>query len=516
MGIGVLFYNLYYCYDFIEDASYMAMCVRDYRNSPLALLIFYVGHLWCDIFGFSLLSLRILAKLGYLFAISIGSIYLYKRTRDYFWTSCCFLLSCLLANVNIVGFYNWDSGAFPLETLTVASYFFYIAKPSIKRILLAGIITGLLISARIPMVMMTVLACIMIILVNINVENAIKRILTEGLAGILSCLGTILIVWLMILGSVHGIQNAFSPDNIISNHGVNALDIYKWRFLGSFPYVCVAWLGGVTCYALSCQEKLTLPWKGLYCLIGVLIGWSIAFVKMTACNGDDNPTFGLSFPYAIIPGLIIPFAVLKIKATSKAGVNAIVIIATLFIMGIGSDMSFQRWDATFLFLFAVANIWTFLRLYQRRVFKRWILLSLIMLGTVFAYRNAGIKYHYAWPTEKIENRGDVPVYKSMEDDVNAISKEVKRLNAQNKKFTFWGSGHCFYSFAYEERPAYSIHLMHIYNQNIWDHRRDPEMIDGVFFLTRNGISQFEESMESLKSHGFKETKVEQSFILYEK
>lgn len=62
------------------DESYQALCVADYRNNPLGMLAFFIGHLWQNLWGDTVLSLRCLASLEMLMAVGIAGLYLWRRT----------------------------------------------------------------------------------------------------------------------------------------------------------------------------------------------------------------------------------------------------------------------------------------------------------------------------------------------------------------------------------------------------------------------------------------------------
>ena len=51
-----------------HDEAYQALNCRFYGDSPMAMLTFAIGHGWTSVFGDTLLSLRLLARLCYLVA----------------------------------------------------------------------------------------------------------------------------------------------------------------------------------------------------------------------------------------------------------------------------------------------------------------------------------------------------------------------------------------------------------------------------------------------------------------
>lgn len=111
----------------VKDEFYQALSVRDYTNAPLAPLSFYIGNIWCRIFGETIVNLRILSSLFASTGIAIGCLYLYRKCN-------CTRLCCLTFLIMNLGtnlstrIYNWDVGSVPFLMMALVSILLYWEK----------------------------------------------------------------------------------------------------------------------------------------------------------------------------------------------------------------------------------------------------------------------------------------------------------------------------------------------------------------------------------------------------
>lgn len=518
-GIAVLFSNLYYC-GFIGDEPYMTLCVRDYPNCPLGLLTFAIGHAWCSLFGLSFLSLRVLAHLCYLTAIGGACIYLYKTTRNRLLTATVFLVSCFLAVLGSESIYDWNTAAYPFEVFVVLSLFAYVSHPSRIKIASVGIACGFLTAARLTMAPIACLALFLIIACRKNRQDSLKDMLTDSLVGLLSMLLTIAIVWLAICGSAQGVVAAFSPDNIITGHGLDSIGKYIYSFKMIFPVTCLSWVLGFLCYYLAYitrNKKLTSFSFISSVLLAIIVGWSI--MRMTVMTSSyDNFIFGISFPYVIIPALILPFFVFHCQIgeiwKSDITLKSIAILCMLFLMGFGSDVFPTRWHGSFLFPMAIAVISPMIDADEIKTIFRWLFISIISFCFIGIYKYCAIKKHYTYRSEPLSYFGDVPIMSEFDSFINGIEPEIKRLESENQRFTFWGAYHLHLSLAYEKEKAFSIHNFHT-QRDILEVLYNPDDIDYIFItIVNNDTEPMQESIQSLERNGFTPVKRTDTFILY--
>lgn len=519
LGVLVLFSGRYFL-SYIGDEYYMALCVRDYQNCPLGFLTFYTGNIWCDFWGFTLLSLRTLSRFAYLVAIGVSVSYMYRKTRNIVLTSTVFLLSAFIATLGGFGFYDWNTAAYPSESILTVLLLVYVHNPSRGKIVFIGLVTGLVIMFRVTMIPILILDIVILIL--IGRERSLKyRCIDITILLITSAL-SVCVLLLCICGSPKGVLMAFDLNNIISGHNLEAVDNFIWRFKLLFPFIFMSWTAGFICYYLafvsrgSNKKSVSFIASVLVCLI---TGWCV--LRMIALQFDySTDIFGLGFPYVIIPSFIFPFLVF---GKSKDGdirfrglrLRSSVILVMLFMMGFGSDSFPERWHASFLLPIAIAETYPFLSNDDKKVYGRWFMLSIVMMIGILLYKSYAIRKEFVW-TEKVH-----PVYSGLPMDrnisslVDDIEGDVRYLESQGKRFTFWGAYHQTLSLMYEKEPAFSIQLFHLAGKDIADHVSDIESIDYVFVPYVGDTSLYSRTLESLENHGFKEVKITKTFVLYE-
>lgn len=265
-------------YRFVPDEFYQALCCRDYRNAPLGMLGFYIGHLWCSLVGDSIMNLRLLSAIMVLSPVAVTSWWYYRRTRRG-------VMSLALFTVAVVGSalftdrdYDWNTAAFLFPTLLAVTMIEWMSKrPRLGWIV--GALIALSVATRITM--LALLPCVLAIM------YICRDRLTEGLWSALvkvaiSMAVTFLAVVMLIYGNPADYIAAFNHDNIITGHtGVSV-------YLHSFVY----WIGPVLITALPSlviclvapylyRLKVGRKWL-LWLILGFVVIMSVTTMKLYA------------------------------------------------------------------------------------------------------------------------------------------------------------------------------------------------------------------------------------------
>lgn len=217
-------------YSLLVDETYQALCCKNYLKSPLAMGIFYVGNKWMSLFGDTLISLRVLSRLCILLSIFLGGGYLLCKTKDLLLTSIACLLSAIFANLGDMSFYNWDVGAYPIASLGTLLLLSYIDKSSFLKLVILGLITGVMAVFRVPLIGFLGIVAIVIALRN-GIASALK---IYAIYTLFTLLGLLVCAWIMV-GSIFDYVHSFNSDNIISGHTGNFLVQYYNQFIEFFP-----------------------------------------------------------------------------------------------------------------------------------------------------------------------------------------------------------------------------------------------------------------------------------------
>lgn len=505
IGVGILFSYTKYC-DFLYDECYMTSCILDYKNSPLAVLVFAIGHYFGEIFGLNILHLRYLAQIFYLIAIGSSVIYLQHKTRNSLLSSLVFILACFISNISGFGFYNWDTGTYPFVAFFAISLMIYIDSPSLKNLLLIGILTGLLISARITLAVCPILVICAIFYLSKKDESNQIHLCKHIALYLISTIITLISLYLMIWGSFNGILHAFGPDNIITGHSLTDIGVYVWRFKVLFPNVFLAWGLGFLTFYFAIQTFKPHTSKVLiiiFAITSILAGWSV--LRTVAITHEYNtPIYGLGFSYVIIPALVFPLFIFK-KSSSNSWIlfKGILIVAMMLILGLGSDTAFERWHGSFLFPISIACIYPALSYNRLKTIYSWFGYSFVMLLIIICYRNVGAKSEFTQETCPVRYNGEIPLLLEEKEYLDILEPEIAKLVSENKRFTFWGRWHLFYRLNFEPEYAYSRHVYHYHFEDILKHLKHPENLDYIFVVyPKQDTSSVDVSIKSLLNAGY--------------
>lgn len=447
-GIYLLFSNISYC-EFMNDEYFQMLSCKDYTNAPLAMGTFFIGHIWCDLFGWTILSLRILARIC--IALSIGSAcaYFLIKTRNWLLVSSIWLFCCLLATLSVFGIYNWDTGAYPSIAFGLIIMICYIANPCIFLAFFMGLACGIMTFVRLPFVTFIILCLAAAVLSNKTSKGFnTKLILIHCSLIIFTAIVIYLLAGYAVCGSIKGFFAAFNSENLISGHNPLDLSTVLWHIKQDFPYICISWFCMFLCFYcarfLNIKDNLSIPRILVLSFLCMVSGWSVLRINAIALN-YDTPLFGLGFPLIIITTFFLPFFFsnagnsYRSLSYSKVRTINILLFCAVLILGIGSDIPFGRWNVTFILPISLALIIPSLSSKGRSRIYYCLSLSTITMSAMWAYRSHAIKAEYLWPDEEYCSRGQIAV---PAHDIKAweeIDSVIKPRFKANKNVEVWGT-----------------------------------------------------------------------------
>lgn len=376
------------------DEVFQTLCVRRYLDQPVGLLSFYIGHLWTEIFGFSVLNLRLLVSIETTLSLGIAAYYLFRLTRNRLLTGICFLLGCLMMKATSFPLYNWDTGTYLFDSISICLLISVIRNPSLAKYMLLGLTIGLITLGRLPSGIFLPLSMAVIILARRyrNEKRGTLRALLTVFAGWLL---TILILTWLICGSPLGYINLFFENDVVTGHSpVKDNMRLFYRFLGILQRITTIWTPGIGCMLLavifprikknSSLFIILLLWLGLCALLADALTRKELF--FTSLLGGDAP-IGL--------GLLITYPVYLLFSRDKE--NRILILELwaifflYFSMAFGSDAYMERMTAGFSIPLIIALLWLSDIRKIRRYLRYFLFMALMTFCTLFAVQTVRIK-----------------------------------------------------------------------------------------------------------------------------
>lgn len=198
------------------DEFYHALLVRDYRQAPLGMLSFAIGHLWTWVFGESLMGLRMLCWICVELSIAMGCLYLWRRSRRPLLSAVTFAIMTLTAVVSGNDNYDWYTGSYPWlvgECLLLLSF---LHRPMRRRLVWIGIIGAAMTMSRVTLVCL--LPVVLVAVAWRRRRHGWMCVLADWLLIIVPAMLTVAALAVIMCGSVEGYMAAWNADNIISGH----------------------------------------------------------------------------------------------------------------------------------------------------------------------------------------------------------------------------------------------------------------------------------------------------------
>ena len=488
------------------DEGYMNLCIRDYRNSPLAMLTFYTGHLWTSLFGDDFLTIR---RLGYVMgniAILIGCVYFFQRTRNLLQAMLLFALGCAVMSLERFLIYNWDVAAYPYYALLAVFLIDEIRSPRIWKVCGAGMAVTLLFLSRIQLVVLVPVFAVVLAIVFREVRGRCMKHLVAYLLSVSVTL--VLLAWRM-WGSVGAYFSAFSSDNIITGHGADDIRKIYYGFRSIFARNISTFslsLFTITVAIVLCiRNKISEVKKISLYVVLALVGLGYYFVMSTICSTLFNLlTSFTGIVFFLL--LLLPAWNLFLKKKEKTPVLQLSVVWVLLVAPVfGSDSTICRMFSSFLLAPLMAVFYP----YAARSLQLDRLLRSLMIACLVAYGSGMIGRVYISGLYSRFSMDKFPMQEGIwADDLEysrweAIQDISVSVRATGARLNYDGWERYAYAYSMQVPPVRNLHLYHIKDDKsgIMRRRNIVDMYDAWLIL---GVDrhQITEICKMLREEGF--------------
>ncbi|MDE5785290.1 MAG: hypothetical protein K2H98_02035, partial [Duncaniella sp.] len=317
------------------DTPYMMFNIRTPERGPVAMLTFRLAHLWCECFGYSFESLGWLRSICSLVTFGIGCGWMAVRTRRYLLSAAVFFVVCLLGEFCQAHYFNWDTGVFPWFVINAIIALEYVRRPSRCKVILMGIFLALLVMARFPAAVCSIIDFILVIYMHTRISDEKKHCLIwDILSGITAFIITVIGLMIAMCGSVSGFIGTLVPDNFINGHFSLISYYYRLQLFGpviatwgaTMILVAGAWFASVS----HCRM-----WKKV---LVVLISYIICVNICSLANTDgETPSYGLGQALMLVAVCTAYYQHRRDNNAWSYNTSLVVIMAYAVSAAIGSD-----------------------------------------------------------------------------------------------------------------------------------------------------------------------------------
>lgn len=331
-----------------SDEYFQALLVRDYKSSFIAPLSFYIGYMWCHIFGETIYNLRVLAFLSLELSLFMGICFYVSRTKKLISGAFLFLIITFAINIGSTferchNIYNWDCAPYPFLSGVILAIISYVNKASRTNTIIIGVLTGCLVAARITYLVIPLIYLIVIIYVN---HSHWSKIVIDFLLMILSMLAIYSLLIILIFGSLSNFLTIINAENTISGHSdirqlligyVNVLPlVFRYYYPG---LLCI--ISGIFLFWLRSKYNLSSLSDILLNLLFGVIG----FIGFISIYYPDRLSIGfIQLPMFILIGcgLFRFYSIPSLRSRSGIGINLYILLTFSLIPTIGSDVGLLR------------------------------------------------------------------------------------------------------------------------------------------------------------------------------
>lgn len=492
------------------DEEFQTICVRRYNEAPLGLLVFWIGYLWTDLFGFTLLNLRNLTSIEYVLTMVVTTTYLYHQTRNVRLTGLVFLLGCVLIRLGSFCIYNWDSGTYLFDAIALCLLMSLMSRPNIRKAFLLGFSIGLMTLGRTPSVIYLPIVCFLVWLLTKKDED--KRIRTRLFVMITAgWLIAMLLFTTVILGSPWKYISLFANGNVISGHSPSNDGLHLWfRFklmLKLLPSVC--FFGAVTLLVTLLITKIKNQISASLILILWLLLCVLSSYWMSRHGFRITQILGMDTPLGLGLLLALPIYNLfggKIKCDRPTQLKLWGCFLTVFSFAFGSDAYQERWIFAFTIPVILAVLWKLPSKTLKRFLKYFVFISTLIFSSMWFVHVISNKTLY-----KDYVKSDLPLLKGLylaeerKMKLEKINDFIVGLRSEGVPYVFAGD-HLLSEMLAGEDEGVSFHLYHV-NISIgdhWENYRDTALnkVDAVLFYPGDFSDYNENIFADLEEEGF--------------
>lgn len=400
------------------DEYYQALNVRSYENGPLGMLTFFIGDVWCNMVGESLLNIRALMVICIVLSISFGCGYFFSKTRDLLMSTFLFLIMSLLSTHTVLHIYGWDVGVYPLITLTLIATLYYLERGSYTSIVLMGVSSALMVLSRIPTI--TVLPILLLIIIyrvikhKDSYENPVREILQESIAGLAVFLLTAFIT-ICIMGGFCMYVSSWSSDNIITGHSLDNFYRFFNRLICLGIPAVKLWGIVLILFIAAC---LICKIKRLPFFLSIIVKGSIAlFITVVAYKlriiiASPTADFGLGQGILLILVLYIPiYNFINKKKLNCPASFLLTLVAFSLLAAVGSDSAIERVLTLSIIPIAFVCVYP----YKKTIFSWFFMLVFLLTSAVNLTMYRGLR---SWAVYEIAS----PYVKGSKFGINKCQK----------------------------------------------------------------------------------------------
>ena len=388
-GSAVIFAHINYGGPSIDEI-YQSLCVKRNLEAPLGALSFWMAAQWSEIFGFSLVNLRILAAFETICAILISTGYLYKLTENLRLSTVVFLLCCILMRMGTPGIFDWDSGSYIFDSLLLCLLFSIVTKFSYYKCIFIGIVVSCISLGRLPSLVLLPVSLTFIISLHYNKSNYLNVKKTiYGCFVILAAwlITSFLLLWI-IYGNVSSFINSLANGNIITGHNPVSDIHYLWgRFaiiMLNLPNILFFGTGCVLLATIVTELNKRVAYIICFC-------WIVFCTLMTYWRSFDYTGFmfdqGIDVPLGFWLLSIVPiYKLFQRNFTLSFNQKTKLLICLLLLIGIsfGSDLFYLKMTCGFTIPLIIAVLWRHKDRYLHCFTKAIVVISLLTFGSMYA------------------------------------------------------------------------------------------------------------------------------------
>lgn len=474
IGIIAIFSNVLFFFIF-GDEGYQALCARNPLSSPIAAGTFYIGHVFTQLFGDSLISLRFLSKICYIFTIGISCLYFNSKTDNPLVSSIIFLILGVCSTISGFYIFNWDTMAYPFEAIGLILLLNYNKKPKYSNIIFCGIACGLMSYVRFPLIITSILYLATIIYAHRNSANRISTIIKHCIVGILSCVFILLLCAKITYGSLSSYFGSFISENFINGHGMDNIGGILWKANYLIPYIFISGVPTIFSFILANFYRKISVHKTSFIIISLIFTtfsyWMIVRLSVVIGWGYDNTIYGLPFPFFYLPFLLIfYYKYFRSHQFPHSLIFNILIIFLFYLAeGFGSDTPYERLNISFAFPILLATIYSSIDQSIKESIFRWLYISAVSL-TIICFLKVKFIYKYS---EKLDNNPEHLEYLSFASNETDIWKnlmtDIKMIDDSGFKredILFWGTEKYSPTYVFQKHPKANIQHFHMKDGDI--------------------------------------------------
>ena len=478
----------------------------------MGLLSFYEGYIFQKIFGERIICLRILTQLNMLASISIVSWYYWRKTHNYQITALSLVTCALLCRICAELLYDWNTAAYPFLVLGAIAMLEYLSCSKLKNTLFLGVALALMTLAKFTLIVSLPGAIIFLFIAN-KFNKGIK----DSSILILAFIVTMLVGYLIILGSPINWIDCWSPNNIITGHDNLILIVRPFK---SIPRLLVEGVPLLVAFFFS---------QNISCLrtrLHTSIAFALSLILLFALNFSivrmvlwfmmaDRPLVGYS---SMAVGFIFVLTIFHNRFDKIKIIKIVSIFAFTIVIGFGSDVMFYRpiWFLTLPLVLIYSQI-------DNRTLKLWLSLSILTSMSYFAYTinnytRANTSSHNDYP--RIAGMMETPEHSAwLSELLTDINDNVPDINDA----TVAGQGKYLVNYLLTDGAGYQNNFFHYIDHSETEHV-NPRMLQDmsthnyVILIgpTWQDFTKYVLNQKAIKDAGFEEVLAKPTYVLYKR